>query len=444
MKRAEILLSLTLAVFLGVGRLAAQQAPPSAQTPASTVELLKSPDASTRAKAARELGRSGDRTAVHPLAAAVTDPSDKVRREVVVALASLHTPEALEPLTVATRDTDPDIRVLAVHSLVGYYTGRTPSLGFVGFWKRAWRTAKNRFVEENVRIDPGVQVDPKVVSALVATLNDTRAPEASRQAADGLGILVASSAAPDLVKAAHSPDEDLAVETLNALGKIKDASAGPPLVDLLDSSDKAIKQQAAVTVGILRAGDALPKLQAMYENSPDAKTRAKALEGIAYLGSPTSVPLLLRVLWNSDAATRVQAAEGLARAASPLALPDLQKAIQVEKNADARLAIEFALSALGKNDYLSQLIGALSSKMRGDTARSYLVELARKPEFLHGLYPYLQNRDAEVRRQLCLVLMFAGDRTSIEPLERTSHDANADVAAAALRALRSVRARTNA
>jgi HEAT repeat protein len=437
MKRSGIFLSAILTLVLSPGMLPAQASP-------SEIQLLKSPDASTRAKAARELGKSGDLTALHPLAAAVTDPSDKVRREVVVALASFHNPDALDPLIVATRDTDPDIRVLAVRGLVGYYTGRTPSLGFVGFWKRAWRKAKNRFVEENVRIDPGVKVDPKVVSALVALLNDTRAIEASRQAADGLGILVAQSAVPDLVKAAHSSEEDLAVEALNALGKIKDVSAGPQLVDLLDSPDQEVKQQAAVTIGILRTPQALPKLQAMYSNNPDAKTRGKALEGIAYLGAPASVPLLLQALWSSDSASRTLAAEGLARAQDPKALPDLEKAIQVEKNADTRLAMEFALTALGKNDYLSQLIGELGSKTRGDTARSYLVELARNAQFLHGLYPYLQNRDAGVRRQICVVLMFSGDQSSIEPLERASRDSNPDVAAEALRALRAVRARNAA
>jgi HEAT repeat protein len=438
MKGWGIFLKGMLAVLLTAATLPAQQAPPS------EIQLLKSSDASTRAKAARDLGKSGDLSALHPLAAAVTDPSDKVRREVVVALASFHNPEALDPLIVATRDTDPDIRVLAVRGLVGYYTGRTLALGFVGFWKRTWRKAKNRFAEESVRIDPGVKVDPKVVTALAATLNDTRALEAARQAADGLGILMAQSAVPDLVKAAHSADDDLAVEALNALSKIKDVSAGPQLVDLLDSADEEVKQQAAVTVGILRTEQALPKLQAMYSNNPDAKTRAKALEGIAYLGAPASVPLLLRVLWSSDSTSRTLAAEGLARAHDAQALSDLEKAIQVEKNADARLAIEFALTALGKNDYLSQLIGELGSKTRGDTVRSYLVELARNPQFLHGLYPYLQNRDAGVRKQLCLVLMFSGDSSSIAPLERASHDSNAAVAAAALRALRAVRARTTA
>jgi HEAT repeat protein len=435
MRRFANFTSTFLAILLAAGALLAEQSGQSA------VELLKSPDAATRAKAARELGQSKDLSALHPLAAAVSDPSVKVRREVVVALSSFHAPEALDALITATRDTDPDVRVLAVHGLVGYYTGQTPSFGFVAFWQRAWRSARSRFVEENVRIDPGVRVDPRVVDALVAVMNDTRSIKPAREAADGLGILRAPKAVPDLIAAANSTDEDLALEALNSLAKIQDTAAGPKLLNLLDSPDKAIKRQAALTLGILRTPEALPELQSMYENGPDGKTREKALEGLAYLGSPVSVPLFLKVLWNSDSLVRTLAAEGLGRARDPKALPDLEKAVQVEKNADAKLAMEFAIAALGKDDYLSALAGALGSR-RGDSAQTYWIELARHAQFLPKLYPYLNNNDPEVRRRLCTVLMFSGDATSLAPLERLARDPNNSVASEAMRALRAIRART--
>lgn len=437
MKRSLNFTSALLTIFLSAGTLYAQ-----AQAKPSATDLLKSPDAATRAKAAHELGQSGDISAVHPLAAAVNDPSSKVRREVVLALSTFHGPEALDALIVATRDTDPDVRVLAVRGLVGYYTGRTPSSGFVGFWKRAWRSAKNRFVEENVRIDPGVQVDPRVVEALVTVMNDTRAIKPAREAADGLGILRAQAAVPDLVTAAHSSDEDLALEALNSLAKIKDTTVGPKLIDLLDSPDKDIRRQAAVTVGILRTQEALPKLQSMYENGPDNKTRVKGLEGLSYLGSPVSVPLFLKVLWDSHSLRRTLAAEGLGRARDPKALPDLEKAVQVEKDADARVAMEFAITALGKDDYLSKLADALDSG-QGDSAQTYWIELARHPQFLPKLYPYLNNNDSEVRRRLCTVLMFSGDASSIAPLQRLSHDPDSGVASEAIRALQAIRSRTS-
>ena len=43
--------------------------------------------------------------------------------------------------------------------------------------------------------------------------------------------------------------------------------------------------------------------------------------------------------------------------------------------------------------------------------------------------------------KLCEVLMFSGDQTSLDQLDRLSHDPNGDVAAEALQAKRGIRAR---
>jgi len=303
---------------------------------------------------------------------------------------------------------------------------------------------KGHFEADSTTIDPGLTVDPRVIPALIATLKDTRSNEASRQAAKGLGTLVARPAVPDLVAAAHSSDADLAREALNALTKIKDRSAGPPLVDLVDSPNKDVRRDACVTTGILRANEALPKLQTIYESDPDPKDKVAAAQGLGYLGQKVSVPLFTKALWSDDKDTRQAAAEGLARAGDPQSLSELEKAVAVEKDATVKLAIEFAFTALGKLDYVSAMVNDLGTKMRGDTARAYLTELARDPVFLPKLYPYLQSPDAGVRKRLCLVLMYSGDKTSLDPLDRLSHDPDGDVAAQALRAKQAIRARLGA
>jgi hypothetical protein len=116
----------------------------------------------------------------------------------------------------------------------------------------------------------------------------------------------------------------------------------------------------------------------------------------------------------------------------------------VEKDPSAKLAMEFALTALGKEDALSEVVTELGTKMRGDVARAYLTELARDPAFLPKLYPYLQSPDNGIRRRLCEVLMYSGDAGSLPQLDRLEHDADGDVAAAALRAKRAIRARLDA
>jgi HEAT repeat protein len=284
-------------------------------------------------------------------------------------------------------------------------------------------------------------VDPKVVSALVEAMKGSVSSRVAGEAAKGLGILVAQAAVPDLVRVAHSSDTDLTREALNALGKIKDDAAGPQLVDLLDSRNKDVKRDACVTVGILRTQQALPKLQAIFENDSDQKNREKAIEGLAYLGDLVSVPLFTKALWSDNKSIRTAAGEGLARAKDPKALGELEKELTVEKDAGARLAIDFAITALGKPDYLSNLVDELGTKLHGDVAQTYLTELSRDPAFLPKLYLFLQNQDAGVRRRLCVVLMYSGDQSSLEALDRLSRDPNGDVAAQALRAKEAIRAR---
>jgi HEAT repeat protein len=399
---------------------------------------------SVRAKAARDLGKDGDIATIPPLAAALSDPSSKVRREVVLALAQFHLAQVLPPLEQATKDVDDGVRIAAVQCLVGYYSGVLPSSGLTGFVRKNWQRATTHFQPDDTRIDSGITVDPTVITTLIAAMKDTRSNEASREAAKGLGILVAKAAVADLVTAAHASDADLAREALNALTKIKDMNAGPKLVDLLDSPDKDIKRDACVTVGILRAKEALPKLQSIFQNDADQKDKVAAMQGLAFLGDKISVPLFIKALWSDDKSIRQGAGEGLARAADPQSRAELEKALTVEKDAGAKLAMEFALAALGKEDALSDVVSELGSKIRGDVARAYLTELSRNPTFLPKLYPYLQSPDTGIRKRLCEVLMYSGDQASLQQLDRLEHDPDSGVAAAALRAKRAIRARLDA
>ena len=343
-----------------------------AQSPAA--EDLKSPDPKVRIKAAKTLAKTGTPSDVPALAAVTNDPDPRVRREVVEALASIHALEALDPLIAATKDEDLRIRKLAIESLVDYYAGKSESGGVVGFWKGTWNKARGHFVRDDIKIDPGIHVEPKVVSALVTALNSTEAIEPARRAAKGLGILLARDAVPDLIKGAHGPDEETALECLNALAKIQAVSAGPQLLDLLDSASEEVRLQAAVVVGLLRTQEAVPKLQSMYEKGANKPSQEKSLDGLAYIGSPASVPIFLPALWSSDKNIRARAAEGLGRARDEKALPDLEKAVIAEKDAEPRFAMMFAITSLGKMDYLNDLVSGLGARFRADVVQSYLID----------------------------------------------------------------------
>ena len=404
---------------------------------------LKSTDEAARVSAAKQLGESGEVAAIPALASALNDPSTKVRKEVILALAQFRNTQSLSALLTATKDTDPDVRTFAVKAAVSYYTADVPSLGVSGFFKRNYQRAKNKFSDQDTRIDPGIQVNPSVITALIEAMKDTRSIAPAREAARGLGVLVARPAVADLVVAAHSTDSELAVNALVSLSKIEDISAGPKLVDLLGSPDKNVKKQAATTAGILRARQAVPKLQSMYQNGQDKDVRQAALQGLTYIGDPASLPVFIKALGSDDKTDRTYAAEGMARARDAKALPELEKREKVEKDAGVKLAMAYALTALGQQIRLKELANSFDSRTRSSDARTYLIELTRDKTYLKELYPLMNSRSARVRQGICGVLMYTGDASSITPLDHLTRDRNSDVAAEALRALNSVRARTN-
>ncbi len=146
-----------------------------------SVTLLKQGHTeSVRARAAQDLGKQGDLSSIPPLAEALSDPSAKVRREVVLALGQFHQSSVLPPLEQATKDGDEDVRIAALHSLVGYYTGAGPNTGFTGFMKKNWQRATLHFQPDDTRIDPGINVDPTVINTLIASLKGTVSNQDSR------------------------------------------------------------------------------------------------------------------------------------------------------------------------------------------------------------------------------------------------------------------------
>ncbi|HEV2497973.1 MAG TPA: HEAT repeat domain-containing protein [Terriglobia bacterium] len=432
-----IIFSAFIVSLVGVAGFAQQTANP-------LLDELKSQDANIRARAVRDIGNSGDTSSVQALTAALNDPSPKVRKEIIVALAKLHTNESLDGLVSATRDSDPDVRTMAVEAVVGWYTGNVPSTGFRGAVKKSYNGALNWFQTDTTHIRPGMTVDPKTVAALEAVMEDTRSIEASRDAARGLGILLARPAVPALVKASHSPDAGLAVNALDALSKIKDISAGPEVTDLLDSPSKDVRRAACITIGVLRTKSAAPKLQEIYQTDTDGDTRKAALDGLAFIGDPASYPVFIKALWSQDKDERAYAAEGLARIRDPKAGANLEKRMKIEKDAGVKLALLFAQVSIGETEHLRDLVDALTSRTRGDVARSYLIELTRQKSLLNAVYSYLNDSNATIRRQLCVVLMYSGDASSLPHLSPLTHDRNSDVAAAALGATQAIRSRASA
>ena len=402
---------------------------------------IKNSDEKLRQEAAERLGKTGGRSAVPVLAAALRDPSEKVRRKVIIALDRLRYPETLEPLRQATQDPTPELARLAILALVNHSTGRELSLGVTGRLKTLGSKVKRGFEPDDTRIDSDVRVDPLTIKALENVLKRKRAWEAERAAAWSLGVLLARAAIPTLVDTAHSPDPDLAREAMNSLTKILDPSAGPPLVDLLDSPYEDVRKDAAVTVGVLRTQEAVKPLGDLYRRERSRKVRAKALEGLAFIGDESSATIFEEALGSRNDAFRIAAAEGFARVGDAQYADRLLHAVANEKDGKARLAMAFALAAMGDSDYVLDLVQQLGSAFRRNIARAYLIELSRDADARFQIYRHLNYHAPDVRKNLCQILMYHGDSDTIKALEYLTRDENNNVAIEALRATRVIRAR---
>jgi HEAT repeat protein len=390
------------------------------------VANLKSPNTKTRQEAAGQLGRSRRREAVAPLTSLVRDPEAKVRAEMVRALRELRDLSAVPTLVTSLGDGDPGIREDVVGTLVELYTERERG------------TAVGRFLElfsdedERAALPLYAQVDARVFEALGRSLRD-EAPSVRRQAAFALGILDGKSAVKDLINALQDGDDGVRGASASALGKIGTAEDGRALVALLSDPSGDVRARVLHALGTLKVQSAGPALRELYETSRSKDAGVAVLEALSRIEDPAQADLFKRLVQDPTPEKKRLAVEGLARISDGSMVTAFKKDYQRERNDDLRLAYSFALARLGDAAFVDSLVLCLPSKTAGRRCRDYLAELA--PGVLPELYGYLSDPDAGLRAELCDLLGYVGDATSIPHLSRLVGDPSTKVADRANRAV---------
>ncbi len=392
---------------------------------------LKSPTARTRLSAATALGKSRRRDAVAPLSALVRDPEPRVRLEVVNALRSLRDVSAVPALVTSLQDGDPKVREEAVSALVEIYAERDRS----GPIERFLQAFSDEY--ERASVDPYSAVSPAVFKGLAGTLRDE---EKSIRAASAyaIGILGGAAAAAELAAAAQDPEAEVRGAAATALGKVGTAEQGKALIPLLADESLTVRNRALQAVGVLRVRDAGAPLREIFEQNRRRELGARALSALARIGDPAQGDLFRELVTSSDPERRRLAIEGLGRIADPSLLPSFKKDYQRERDADVRMAYNFAMALLGDRAFLDSIVlGLAGSGARAARARAYLLELG--PTAAPDLHPYLEDQDARVRGALCELLAQLGDVSAIPKLVPLRGDANSEVADKANRAIEKLR-----
>lgn len=400
----------------------------------------------TRPKDVREIAKAGS-SAIPRLQELLKNADRDIRAEAVRQITEIGPPRSLDPLIIATHDTEPLVQILATDGIVNFYLPGYVKTGLGASFGKVSGSIKGHFTDTNDQvIDPYITVRPDAIAALGALVRNGGNMDARANAARAVGILRGKGAEDALVDATHSRNSQLIYESLVALQKIRDEGEAPKVSFLINDFDPKVQVAAIETVGLLRDKDAVPGLVAVMGRTRNDKVRRAALTSLAMLPDEQSRALYTQYLHDKDDRMRAAAAEGFARLRNPKDLPMIVEAWKDEQKPQPRLSLAFAQVMLGNTEIsefspLQYLINQLDSASYNEAAWALLVELARNDAVRHQLYTPMATGTKAEKIGLAKVLARSGDQSSLAPLQKLSNDSDSEVAQAALTAVRNLQAK---
>jgi HEAT repeat protein len=399
-------ISVSLCAFLMIGvSAAAQQARYD-----DVIRNLRNPDAKVRYSAIRLLRESKYPEAVGPIAALVMDPVDQVQLEAIAAELSFF---MVEDVPAKKR--------------VGLFVEvRTPAL------------AEAAFDSGPLAVWPHA-APPELVRDLLQAVDD-QTQKVRVEAIYTLGTIVrpplAADAAPQLIKALDHYDPAIRAAAARVIGRLQVTSAGDALIKAMNDSNSGVRYAAMRALGALhehRAVEALGDQLAFYGKGEGA---AAALDALARIADPASLPLFKARLADKDPLLRRAAADGLGRIGDKSEVAALQMGAGSDASAAVRAAMAFALQKLGYN-YIPRLVDFMTSDKMAPQIAEYLVELG--PSILPTLLSHLQDPSPAIRANVAQVMGMLGSPAAEAALQPLTQDHDHDVAQAATRALQQLK-----
>jgi HEAT repeat protein len=249
-------------------------------------------------------------------------------------------------------------------------------------------------------------------------------------------------AGPDVAAFIGSSDPAMRYAAVRVLGRVFakrtgdepiESTVGDALITALNDNDRAVKLSAMLALGAMkyeRGVQALTSLFTFY-----GKGEA-ALDALARIAHPTSVPLFTAQLASKTASLRGLAIEGLARVGDRSQLAAIQAAIDKEREQSVTLAGAFANVMLG-NAGTDQVADWLARPKHREQAKRYVMEIApgRTATFAHQLL----DGDPQIRLDVVDALGQAGDPAAIAVVQPLTEDPDPQVARAAERAVARLR-----
>lgn len=381
--------------------------PAAAQRPyEDVVRDLRSTEPATRVAAMRALATASYPESMAPIAALLTDPVDDIQLEAIDTLLAFVVTDKVTTsrrvaLVVEVRDKP---RAEAVFDLGPFVILPRP-------------------------------VVPEVVAGLAGAMRDEN-PRVRLDATYALGVLARppadATATEVLVAALRDSESRIRLAAARVAGALRAEGAGEALIDAVNDKNKDVKVAAMSALGDVRETRALQALTEQFEFYRRGEFATAALDGLARIAHPSSVPIFQAQLTAKDGPLRRLAAEGLARSGqASLSLPTLESG-SGDRDKAAALAFAYALQSAGR-PALEQLVRALGDERLQAQAMLYLTELGRP--IAQALGGYLQVPEPATRQAVAMVLGVIGGDDALAALERAKFDPDTEVARAAERAI---------
>ena len=347
------------------------------------------------------------------------NPDPKVRLSAVRLLRDAKYPEAIAPMAPLVLDPIDEIQLETIAAELSFFLEQdVKSKRMVGFVveKRKSAIAAAAFDLGPLAVWPR-PVPAELVTALLQAVDDENA-KVRLEAIYALGVIAKAPLAADqvqrLIKALDHYDPAVRSAAARVIGRLKVTEAGDALIKAINDSQAEVRYAAMRALGAIRETRAVGALTEQFAFYKKGEGAWSALDALAQIGAPASVPLFKERLQDKDQFIRRAATEGLGRAGDAESIDTLEKSVTTDESAMVRLATAFALLKLGRN-YAARLADMMSSPKVLAQGQEYLIELG--PAMIPTLLPRLQDPDADVREALVDVLGVIGDASNLPALE---------------------------
>jgi HEAT repeat protein len=365
------------------------------------------------------------------------NPDPKVRLSAIELLHEAKYPEALAPLAPLVNDPVGDVQLAAIQTELSFYLVEDVKarrrVGLV-IEKRSPAVAQAAFNLSPARRWPR-STPPELVTALIKAIDDQN-PRVRLEAIYALGVVaqppLAGADAQGLIKALDHYDPAIRAAAADVIGRLNATDAGDALIKAINDSQPPVRYAAMHALGRLHDERAVAALTEQLKYYGKGEGAWSALEALARIAHPSSVPVFKERLADKDPNIRRAAAEGLGRAGDKSAMESLTAAATTDPSGMVRVAMAFALQKLGQN-YAQRMVDAMTSSRVIPQVQEYLLELG--PPVVPAILPFLQEPEPSIRLAIADVLGLIGGDAAVAPLQAATQDRDPDVAAAAKRAL---------